>query len=233
MHDSSAGRAGAHREIRGCVLYCFPPACPTRPMPIQPLPLSAPPAAFAPHLPADAVERHRQAHQAGLDALNARLGERADAEPAPALEALAIEARGALAADAAQAWAEDFHWAALRPPREGDPDGPAGALAQAIGRDFGDPGRMRERLGDAAGRLSGPGWAWLVRRRDGRLAILATPHSATPLAGSDTPLLACCLWPHALPGTGGDALQRYLAAYWALLDWSVVEARLEQARAAA
>src|SRR5690606_2759031 len=93
--------------------------------------------------------------------------------------------------------------------------------------------RMRERLGDAAGRLSGPGWAWLVRRRDGRLAILATPHSATPLAGSDTPLLACCLWPHALPGTGGDALQRYLAAYWALLDWSVVEARLEQARAAA
>lgn len=202
-------------------------------MPIQPHPLSSPPAAFEPHLPEEAVERHRQAHQAGLDALNARLGELADAEPGPSLELLALESRGALAALAAQAWAEDFHWAALRPPRAGDPEGPSGALAEAIGRDFGDLGRMRERFQDAATRLAGPGWVWLAQRRDGRLAILATPRSATPLAGSDTPLLACCLWPHALPDAGEDALQRYLAAYWALLDWGVVEARLARARAAA
>ncbi len=216
-------------KFEGCVLYCFPPAAPTCAMPIQLRPLSSPPAAFTPHLAAEAVERHRQAQQAGLDALNALLGERADAEPPPALAALAVEARGAVAAHAAQAWSEEFHWAALRPPREGDADGPAGALAQAIDRDFGDIGRMRERFAEAAGRLPGPGWAWLARRRDGRLAILATPRSATPLAGSDTPLLACCLWPHAYAHEAAGGLERHLAAFWTLVDWDVVGARLKQA----
>ena len=197
-------------------------------MSIQPSPLSCPPAAFAPHLAAEAVERHRQAQQAGLDALVALLGERADADPPPALAALAVDARGALAARAAQAWSEDFHWAALRPPREGDPDGPRGALAEAIDRDFGDAGRMRERFAEAAGRLTGPGWVWLVRRCDGRLAILATPQSTTPLPGSDTPLLACCLWPHAYAHEAADGLERHLAAFWKLVDWDVVGTRLKQ-----
>ena len=199
-------------------------------MPIQPAAPSFEPAAFAPHLAAEAVERHRQAQQAGIDALNALLGEEADAEPAPALDALAVETRGALAAHAAQAWSEDFHWAALRPPREGAAEGPGGALAAAVVQAFGDAGRMRERFADAARRLSGPGWAWLVQRPDGRLAILATPRSTTPLTGDDTPLLACCLWPHAYAHEADDGLERHLAAFWALLDWEVVGARLGQVR---
>jgi len=197
-------------------------------MPIEPRPLPCVPAAFAPHLPAEVVERHRQAQQATCDALQALLG---DAEEAPAPEMLAIEARGALAAHAAQAWAEDFHWAALRPPAASGPDGPDGALAAAIQKAFGEPQRLRERFAELAGRLGGPGWLWLVLRRDDRLAIMATPRSATPLTGGDAPLLGCCLWPHALP-EGEGALQRYLDGFWALVDWRVVDARLEQARAA-
>ena len=199
-------------------------------MPIQQHPLPCDPAAFAPHLPAAAVEQHRRAQQAGLDALNAMLDPHADDE-APALATLAVQARGALAARAAQAWSEAFHWAALRPPPPGDTPGPKGPLADAVARDFGDARRLQERFADAAERLAGPGWAWLVLRRDGRLAILATPQSATPLTGPDVPLPACCLWPHAWIQDRTDARARYLSGMWSLVNWSVVASRMPQARA--
>ena len=194
-------------------------------MPIQPHPLPCEPNAFEPHLPAEVVVRHRSAQQAGIDALNALLGEAPAADP-PALDDLAREARGALAAHAAQAWAEDFYWSALRPPDAGHQDEPRGPLAESIAQSFGDLRRMRECFAEAASRLSGPGWLWLVRRGDRRLAILATPRSGTPLTGADTPLLACCLWPHALPDERPDARSRHLAAFWALLDWKAVGARM-------
>ena len=194
-------------------------------MPIQPRPLPCDPAAFAPHFQAEAVERHRRAQQAGVDALNALLDEPA-ADPAPELVDLARNTSGALAAHAAHAWAEDFHWAALRPP-VGDGHGePGGALGEAITQAFSDVRRMRERFAEAAMRLSGAGWLWLVQRRDGRLAILAAPQSTTPLTGNDTPLLACCLWPHALPAAAADAREQHLAAFWALVDWKVVATRM-------
>lgn len=194
-------------------------------MPIEPRPLPCDPAAFAPHLAAEAVERHRRAQQAGCDALNALLGDAAT-DPAPDAMDLARDAKGALAAHAAQAWAEDFHWAALRPPTGDGHGAPAGALAEAITQAFGDAKRMRERFAEAATRLSGPGWVWLVQRRDGRLAILATPQSTTPLTGSDTPVLACCLWPHAWAQDQDDARARYLAAFWQLVDWKTVATRM-------
>ena len=194
-------------------------------MPIQPRPLPCDPAAFAPHLAAEVVERHRRAQQAGVDVLNALLGQ-SDADPAPELAELARNASGALAAQAAQAWAEDFHWEALRPP-VGDGHGePAGALGEAISQAFGDARRMRERFAEAAARLSGAGWLWLVQRRDGRLAILAAPQSTTPLTGNDTPLLACCLWPHAWAQDQADPRERHLAAFWQLVDWKTVATRL-------
>lgn len=194
-------------------------------MPIQPQPLHCDASAFAPQLPADLVARHRAAQQAGVDALNALLGDEV-ADPPPTLEELARTARGAVAARAAQAWAEEFYWSALRPADGGPREEPRGPLAESIAQAFGDPGRMRERFAEAATRLSGPGWLWLVQRRDRRLAILATPGSTTPLTGDDTPLLACPLWPHALPDDGPDARERHLAAFWALLDWKAVASRM-------
>ena len=197
-------------------------------MPIQPQPLPCEAAAFAPHLSIEAVEGHRAAQQAGLDALEALLGAPPGEDGAPDLAALAREASGALAARAAQAWAEDFYWSGLRRANGETASEPRGAVAEAIAQAFGDTRRLRERFSEAATRLAGPGWLWLVQRRDGRLAILATPQSSTPITGDDTPLLACCLWPHALPLEQDDARQRQLAAFWALVDWNVVATRLRK-----
>src|SRR5690606_26611548 len=121
-----------------------------------------------------------------------------------------------------------FHWAALRPP-VGDGHGePGGGLGEAISQAFGDVKRMRERFAEAAMRLSGAGWLWLVQRRDGRLAILAAPHSTTPLTGGDTARLPCCLWPHAYGRDHADPRDLYLAGFWQLVDWKIVAARMRR-----
>lgn len=198
-------------------------------MPIEPCPLPCDPAAFSPQLSLEQVAQHRRQQQERLQAINAVLaGEGGDgAEDAPPrLDALARDARGALAAHAAQAWADDFYWTALRAPRPDGENAPGGALAEALAATFGDVKRFRERFDAAALALAGPGRVWLVRRRDGRLAILSTPGPVTPLTGGDAPLLACCLWPYAYAHDYGESRERYLAAFWQLVDWRAVAARM-------
>ena len=194
-------------------------------MPIEARPLPCDPTAFSPQLSPEQVGQHRRHQQARLDAVNAALGDDEAQDPAT-LDGIARSARGALAADAALAWSDDFYWSGLRPPQPGGDNSPGGALADAIAQAFGDFARFRERFGAAALQLAGTGAVWLVQRRDGRLAILATPRATTPLTGDDAPLLVCSLWPHAYALDYGDARERYLAAFWHLVDWKAVAARL-------
>jgi len=190
-------------------------------MPFELPPLPHDRTALEPHLPADAVDQRRREQQAHLDAVAAMAagGPLADAT----LEQVARQARGALAAHAAEAWAAAFQWAALKPVQPDASREPAGALAEAIARTFGDFASFRGRFEQAASHLPGAGRVWLAQRRDGRLAILATPASATPLTGQDTPLLAC-----PVPGNDGDGDARAaaFAAFWPLVDWTAVASRM-------
>ena len=72
-----------------------------RPMPFELPPLAHNHAALEPHLPVDAVDQRRREQQAHLDAVNAAVDGGLLAEAS--LEHLAREARGALAAHAAEA----------------------------------------------------------------------------------------------------------------------------------
>ena len=186
-------------------------------MPFELPPLPHDRAALEPHLPADAVDQRRREQQAHLDAVNAAIDGTALAEAT--LDRLAREARGALAAHAAEAWAADFQWASLRPPQPGVAAEPDGPLADALARTFGDFAAFRDRFEEAARHLPGMGRVWLAQRKDGRLAIIATPASATPLTGQDTPLLA-------YPVADGGPQAWTFAAFWPLVDWKAVAARM-------
>src|SRR5690606_26445627 len=91
-----------HRKNSGLRIVLPLPPDHAAAMPIEPRPLPCAPAAFVPHLAPEQVERHRQAQQRTLDALDA-LRDAGDDDAAPDLARLAVEARGALAAHAAQA----------------------------------------------------------------------------------------------------------------------------------
>ena len=63
-------------------------------------------------------------------------------------------------------------------------------------------------------------------RADGRLGLVATANAVTPITGDDTPLLAASMWEHAAYPDYRENRARYLEAFWQLVSWDSVAARL-------
>ena len=193
----------------------------------MPLELSALPydrTALEPHLSGETLDQHHGHHQRALiERVNALVaGTDLDGVP---LDGIVRKAHGELFDCAAQAWNNAFYWHSLRPPAAGG-SAPTGRLADAIAQQFGDVATLRSRFDAVALRQFGAGWVWLVQRPDGRLGIAATANAATPLTGEDTPLLAASLWEHAAYPEYRDSRQRYLDAFWQLVSWDSVAARM-------
>lgn len=181
--------------------------------------------ALEPHLSAEIVDLHHGHLQRGhLERLHTLTKDTVFAEMP--LEDIARKAQGAMAESAAQAWAMALYWNTLKPASAGGGGEPAGQLAAAINKSFGTPEGLRRLFNQAALRNFGPGWAWLLQRTDGRLAIAVTAHSATPLTGPDRILLACSLWEHAYILDYRNDRAKYLDAFWQLVDWDAVAARM-------
>lgn len=73
----------------------------------------------------------------------------------------------------------------------------------------------------------GAGWAWLVQRADGSLALVSTSNAATPLSGDDTPLLVCDVWEHAYYIDYRNARAKYVEAFWNIVNWDFVASNMK------
>ncbi len=187
---------------------------------LPPLPYAAD--ALLPHLSAETLEYHYGKHHRGyVDNLN-KLILGTEFEDA-ALEEIVRKATGAVFNNAAQVWNHTFYWQCLSPHGGGDPDG---ELQAALERAFGGIDAFRDSFTKAALGQFGSGWAWLVKRPDGNLAIVTTANASTPITGADTPLLVCDVWEHAYYVDYRNARPRYLEAFWKLVNWSFVTSRM-------
>ena len=99
------------------------------------------------------------------------------------LEEIIRKSQGAMFNNAAQVWNHTFYWNCLKPPKGGGE--PPGKLADAINKAFGSFAKFKEEFTDTAIKTFGSGWAWLVQRPDGSLALVSTSNAATPLTGDD------------------------------------------------
>lgn len=79
---------------------------------------------------------------------------------------------------------------------------------------------------DAATKLFGSGWTWLVKSSAG-LEVINTQNQDSPLAQGKTPLLALDLWEHSYYLKYQNRRPEYIAAFWHLVNWEQV-ARLYQ-----
>ncbi|MEQ9736530.1 MAG: Fe-Mn family superoxide dismutase, partial [Algiphilus sp.] len=70
------------------------------------------------------------------------------------------------------------------------------------------------------------GWAWLVKKPDGSLAVTSTSNAGTPLTDGDRALLTCDVWEHAYYIDHRNARPKYLEAFWQLVNWEFVEQNL-------
>jgi Fe-Mn family superoxide dismutase len=121
-------------------------------------------------------------------------------------------------------WNHTFYWNCLSPNGGGEP---SGKVAEAIAKAFGGFDKFKEQFGDLAVKTFGSGWAWLVQRPDGSLALVSTPNAATPLTGEDTALLTCDVWEHAYYIDYRNARPKYVEAFWNLVNWDFVASNLK------
>ena len=171
--------------------------------------------ALEPHISSETLDYHYgKHHQAYVDNLNKMIPgtEFADAD----LETIVKKSQGGIFNNAAQVWNHTFYWNSLSPNGGGEPKG---KLADAIVKAFGSFAAFKEEFGKVAVGTFGSGWAWLVQRPDGSLAIVSTSNAATPITGQDKPLLTCDVWEHAYYIDYRNARAKYVESFWNLANW--------------
>ena len=178
--------------------------------------------ALEPHISAETIDYHySKHHQTYVTNLNNLIAgtefESAD------LETIVRKSQGGLFNNAAQVWNHTFYWNCLKPNGGG---APTGKLAEAIDDAFGSFDAFKAEFSKTAIGTFGSGWAWLVQRADGSLALVSTSNAATPLTGTDKPLLTCDVWDHAYYVDYRNARPKYVEAFWNLVNWDFVSAQM-------
>ena len=178
--------------------------------------------ALQPHISAETIDFHySKHHQTYVTNLNNLIAgtefESAD------LETIVRKAQGGLFNNAAQVWNHTFYWNCLSPNGGG---APTGKLVEAIDVAFGSFDNFKAEFSKTAIGTFGSGWAWLVQRADGSLALLSTSNAATPITGTDKPLMTCDVWEHAYYVDYRNARPKYLEAFWNLVNWDFVSAQM-------
>ncbi len=178
--------------------------------------------ALAPYLSAETIEYHYgKHHQAYFNNLNTLTQGKPEADQS--LETLIATADGGLFNNAAQAWNHTFYWHSLSP--QGG-DEPAGDVAAAIRQVSGSFDAFKEAFSASAASLFGSGWTWLVKDRNGDIAIENTANAGNPLTNGKTPLLTLDVWEHAYYIDYRNARPDYIEAFWHLVNWEFVAQNL-------
>jgi Fe-Mn family superoxide dismutase len=107
---------------------------------------------------------------------------------------------------------------------------PKGALARAMETKFGGFDKFKTEFSDAAMKVFGSGWAWLIL--DGKeLKIASTPNQDVPLSHGKHPLLGLDVWEHAYYLKYQNKRADYVAAFFNVINWDVVAERFEKPEA--
>ncbi|MBO7544269.1 MAG: superoxide dismutase [Bacteroidales bacterium] len=102
---------------------------------------------------------------------------------------------------------------------------PLGKLAEAIEKQFGSFEAFKEEFSAKAAGLFGSGWAWLSADEGGNLVISQEGNAGNPVVKGLKPLLTIDVWEHAYYVDYRNRRPEYIAAFWQLIDWDVVEQR--------
>jgi Fe-Mn family superoxide dismutase len=126
-------------------------------------------------------------------------------------------------------------WQVMAPAGQGGEPSPA--LSDAITTAFGSMEAMKQQFSQAAATRFGSGWAWLIVKPDGTLAITSTPNQDNPLMDvaevRGTPVLGLDVWEHAYYLKYRNLRGDYIAAWWDVVNWNEVSRRHAEALAAA
>jgi len=191
--------------------------------------------ALEPHIDAQTMEihhsKHHNAYVTNLNnaiAGNAELEAKSICELVKDLAAVPEGIRAAVRNNGGGHANHSFFWKVIAP---GGASAPGGDLAAAIDSAFGSLDEFKAAFEKAGATRFGSGWAWLVKKEDGSLAVCSTANQDTPcmgaaIAGCDgKPLLGIDVWEHAYYLKYQNRRPEYLAAFWNVVNWDVVAER--------
>jgi Fe-Mn family superoxide dismutase len=178
---------------------------------------------LAPHISAETIDYHYgKHHQAYVTNLNNQIkGTEFENQD---LVSIIKKSQGGVFNNAAQVWNHTFYWNSLSPKGGGEP---GGKLADGIKKAFGGFSQFKEEFTKTAVGTFGSGWAWLVQRPDGNLGLVSTSNAATPITGTDVPLLTCDVWEHAYYIDYRNARPKYIEAFWNLANFDFAASQMK------
>jgi len=176
---------------------------------------------------------HDKHHQAYVDNANAALAgteweDRPVEQVLIELDLMPEEKRAPVRNNAGGHANHTLFWEIMSPNGGGEP---SGSLRDAIDDGFGSVDALKQAVNDAGAKRFGSGWSWLVWDGTG-LAVYSTPNQDSPTMKDydDVPLLGIDVWEHAYYLTYQNRRPEYLAAWWNVVNWDAVQARLDAAR---
>jgi superoxide dismutase, Fe-Mn family len=179
--------------------------------------------ALAPHISEETLEYHHGKHHAAYVAKLNELVANTKFATMP-LEEIVKNSDGAIFNNAGQHWNHSFYWNCMAPKAGGSP---SGAVAAAIDRDLKGFEQFKKDFSEAAVGQFGSGWAWLVQKQDGKLAIEKTSNAENPLTRGARPLLTCDVWEHAYYIDYRNARAKYVEAFWNVVNWQFVASNMK------
>jgi len=188
--------------------------------------------ALEPHIDARTMEIHHDKHHAAyVTNLNAALEGTQYAEQSldtilTSLDSIPEDKRMAVRNNGGGHANHTLFWEIMGPNGGGDP---SGDLADAIADAFGGVSELKAAVNDAGVKRFGSGWTWLVWDGTG-LAVKSTPNQDTPVMDGQAPILGIDVWEHAYYLNYQNRRPDYLEAWWNVVDWDAVAAKLTAAR---
>ncbi|HZG01819.1 MAG TPA: Fe-Mn family superoxide dismutase [Chitinophagales bacterium] len=182
--------------------------------------------ALEPHIDAKTMEIHHSKHHAAyVNNLNAALEKEPDWQEKP-LETLLKDIkkipesiRTAVRNNGGGHYNHTFFWMVISP----DKQEASGKLADAIQRDFGSLDDLKKQFNEAATKVFGSGWAWVVKDNAGKLSITSTPNQDNPIMDvaekQGTPVLGVDVWEHAYYLKHQNKRAEYLSDFWNVVNW--------------
>lgn len=194
--------------------------------------------ALEPAIDADTMSIHHDRHHAGYTRkLNAALAKLAGVNDIPGLLAVLPSVPEAyqttLRNNGGGYYNHALFWQVMAPPGKGGGGQPLGKLAGALTKQFGSVGAFQELFSKAASSQFGSGWAWLIQKADGTLAVTSTANQDNPLMKGlvpddevGTPLLGLDVWEHAYYLHYQNRRGDYISNWWKVVNWAEVQKRL-------
>ena len=184
--------------------------------------------ALEPHLSGEIVtlhhDKHHQAYVDGANTTIAKLGEARESGNFATINQLEKN----LAFHVSGHVLHSLFWSNMSPDGGGQPEG---ELAAAVTEHLGSYDALRAQLTEAAMGVQGSGWGALAWEPvAGRLTIEQIYDHQSNVGQGSVPLLVLDMWEHAFYLQYKNVKKDWVEAFWNLVNWADVSARLERVR---